>query len=49
MKLLIPLDICTNYTLGHSQYQEDDLIQEMIQNFEDYQGKILKDFSLFNI
>lgn len=46
MKLLIPLDICTNYTLSHLQYQEGGLVQEMIQDFEDYQGKILKGFSI---
>ena len=46
MKLLIPLDICTNYTLSNSQHQKDNLIQEMIQDFEDYQGKILKSFNI---
>lgn len=46
MNLLVPQDICTNYTLSHSQHQEDNLIQEMIQDFEDYQGKILKDFNI---
>lgn len=46
MKLLIPLDICTNYTPRRYQYQKGSLVQEMIQDFEDYQGKILKDFNI---